>query len=32
MRCNLNSAVLRPDAQGFQVLDSTGTELLTSKF
>jgi anti-sigma factor RsiW len=32
MRCNLNSAVLRPDAVGFVVLDESGTEVITSRF
>ena len=32
MRCNLNSAVLRPDAAGFEVLDDDGAVMLTSHF
>jgi len=30
--CNLNSSVLREDATGFEVLDSTGTVVLASDF
>ncbi|WP_370248582.1 zf-HC2 domain-containing protein [Nocardioides sp.] len=32
MRCNLNSAVLRPQARGFEVLDAAGRVVLTSAF
>lgn len=32
MRCNLNSAVLRTDAAGFEVLDDAGSVLLSSSF
>lgn len=32
MRCTLNSAVLRTDAAGFEVLDDAGAVLLSSSF
>ncbi|MTD17358.1 anti-sigma factor [Nakamurella sp. YIM 132087] len=32
MECNLNSAVLRPDAAGFEVLSAEGAVVLTSTF
>lgn len=32
MLCNLNSAVLRPEAAGFVVVDDTGREVLASDF
>ena len=32
MRCNLNSAVLRPDASGFEVRDARGDVVVSSTF
>lgn len=32
MRCNLNSAVLRPDASGFEVRDGSGDVVVSSTF